>query len=282
MCDCLVALSGDGALFAKNSDRPPAEAQVVEWHPPRLDDGPVRCTWIETEALDGPTLGFLGSRPEWAWGVEHGVNQAGVAVGNETVYTVVDPRGTEPGLPGIDLVRLALERASTAAAAVEVVTSLLERHGQGGSGHRDKDRPYWSSFLVADPRSAFVVETSGRDWEVQPVAEGGTRAISNKSTVAAWRHPRQPVETLVDPRLAASEAVLARPPVTVESLMAHLRSHAGGPDGWTVCMHAGDVEATTAAMVAELPVDGPPVAHMLLGSPCRHDFPAYVVGKDEP
>ena len=67
------------------------------------------------------TLGVLGSRPAWMWGVEHGVNEAGVAAGNATIYTTLDPRGFPDALTGMDLVRLALERASTAAEAVEVV-----------------------------------------------------------------------------------------------------------------------------------------------------------------
>ena len=288
MCDTLVAVGEDGrpTLFAKNSDRPPGEQQVVEWHPAERMDGARRCTWIDVP-FAGETIGFLASRPAWAWGVEHGVNEAGVAVGNETIYTTLDPRGTEPGLPGIDLVRWALMRAPTASAGVDVVTSLLERFGQGGSGHQGKDRPYWSSFLVADGRSAFVVETSGREWACEEVPPGGTRAISNRTTIpafdAAHRHPRQPVDTLVDPRWNASKAVLAARPVTVASLMAHLRSHEGW-EGWTVCMHADDVEATTAAMVAELPGEpgSRPVAHMLLGSPCQSEFRRYVVGEDRP
>jgi len=171
-------------------------------------------------------------------------------------------------------VRLALERASTASAAVEVVTDLILAHGQGGSGHEGSERPYWSSFLVADPVAAFVIETSGRTVAIEEVVR--TRAISNRTTIPAFdavhRHPRQPVETLVDPRWRASQAVLAAEPVTTEALEAHLASHVGGTDGWTVCMHVEGVEATTAAMVAELPVDGPPRARFCTGSPCSKPF----------
>jgi len=277
MCDCLVAV-GRPTLFAKNSDRPPDERQVVEWFPPRRDEDAVRTTHIDVPGAGRPTLGFLGSRPTWAWGVEHGVNSAFVAVGNETVYTTLDPRGAEPGLPGIDLVRLALERAATAAAAVDVITSLVSQFGQGGSGHQGRDRPYWSSFLVADPAGAFVVETSGREWEVEAVGPGGRRAISNRTTIPSFdarhRHPRQPVALYVDPRWEASKAVLARDRVDVASLKAHLRSHVGGDDGWTVCMHVDGVEATTGALVASLP--GP--ARFLVGSPCQSVFVPLNVG----
>src|SRR3954447_4110885 len=173
MCDCLVALGAATAegdtLFAKNSDRPPTEVQLLEWFEPRVESR-TRTTYMEIDAHDGPTLRFDGSRPSWMWGVEHGVNEAGVAVGNATIYTTLDPRGSPDALTGMDLVRLALERGATAAAAVEVVVGLIEAHGQGGSGHEAAARPYWSSFLVADPLRAFVVETSGRTTAVEEVA----------------------------------------------------------------------------------------------------------------
>ena len=115
MCDCLCALgpaTDTGVtLFAKNSDRPPDEAQRVEWFPPRTAAGRIRTTHVEIEGAARDTIGFVGSRPEWAWGVEHGVNEAGVAIGNETIFTRLDPRDVPPGLIGIDLVRLGLERA---------------------------------------------------------------------------------------------------------------------------------------------------------------------------
>jgi hypothetical protein len=277
MCDCLVALypatARGSTLFAKNSDRPPSEVQVVERFPPRRE-ATTRTTHIEIDGRERDTIAFVGSRPTWMWGVEHGVNVAGVAAGNATIYTTLDPRGTPDGLTGMDLVRLALERAPTAPEAVQVIRAVLQRHGQGGTGHDGVDRPYWSSFLVADPLHAFVIETSGSEVAVEPVER--VRATSNRTTIAAFdaehRHPRQPVERLVDGRLAASRAVLEREPVTVDRLMSHLRSHVGGEDGYTICMHVPDVEMTTASMIAELPIDGPPNAWFLTGSPCTNEY----------
>jgi hypothetical protein len=283
MCDLLVALPAatdrGHTLFAKNSDRPPTEQQVLEWLPRRRERG-TTTTYL---TIDGPaggeTLGVLGSRPAWMWGLEHGVNEAGVAAGNATIYTTLDPRGHPAALTGMDLVRLALERATTATHAVTVVTEAIERWGQGGSGHEGADRPYWSSFLLADPTSAWVVETSGREVAASEVDR--TWATSNRTTIpsfdAAHRHPRQPVETLVDPRLDAGRAVLAREPVTVAALRAHLASHAGGDDGWTVCMHVAGVEETRAALVAELAPDGPRV-WAAQGSPCRTPFRGHALG----
>ena len=282
MCDCLVGLppaTADGVtLFAKNSDRPPGESQVLERYPATRRAEPIRATHIEVDAGDGETIGLIGSRPWWMWGLEHGVNEAGVAIGNETIYTTLDPRPFPPALTGMDLVRLGLERATTAKDAVEVIAQLLERYGQGGTGHLGKERPYWSSFLVADAGDAWVVETSGTTWEAEHV--GQRRAISNRTTIptfdAAHRHPRQPVETLVDPRLRASQAVLDGGDLTVDALKAHLRSHDGGRDGWTVCMHVDGVESTTASMIAALGTDPTPT-RFLLGSPCSSVYvPLFV------
>ncbi|MFM7684532.1 MAG: hypothetical protein ACKPDI_01240 [Actinomycetota bacterium] len=283
MCDVLVALGDATAtgrtLFAKNSDRPPSERQVVEWNPPRADGGLLRVTHIEVEAHPSVTLGCVLSRPEWGWGAEHGVNEAGVAIGNTTVYTTLDPRGAPQGLTGMDLVRLALERAASAAEAVDVITTLLGRHGQGGSGHDPAvvpgGRPYWNAFLVADPASAFVIDTSGPEWAVERVA--ATRAVSNRTSVSGFdevhRHPRQPVEALVDPRWRASSAVLGEGNVSVAAVQQHLRSHDScGTEGWSVCMHAVDVQVTTSSMVAELAGGGDSRLWVLTGSPCRRDY----------
>jgi hypothetical protein len=283
MCDVLVALApatADGTtLFAKNSDRPPAELQLLEWSPARVDHVVLRATHIEIPALDGPTIACVLSRPAWGWGAEHGVNEAGVAVGNTTVYTTLDPRGAAVGLTGMDLVRLALERATTAREAVDVIVELVARHGQGGSGHDPalvpNGRPYWNAFAIADPVSAFVIDTSGTEYAVEEVRD--VRAISNRTTIpafdAAHRHPRQPVDRLVDPRWHASQRALAARPVTVESLQAHLRSHDScGEPGWSVCMHADDVEATTASMIVELRPAGASTLWTVQASPCTNEY----------
>ncbi len=280
MCDCLLALGpateSGRPLFAKNSDRPPGEAQVVEWLPPRHDDGAVRATYIDVHPHRGETVGALVSRPTWMWGAEHGVNAAGVAIGNATIYTKLDPRSEPAALTGMDLVRLGLERAAVAADATRIIIDLLEQYGQGGSGYEHTDHPYWSSFLIADDSEGWVLETSGRAWASERV--GRTRATSNRTTIfefdAANRHPKQPVERLVDPRWIASQRVLSVEPVSPPDLKAHLRSHVG-EEGYTVCMHAPD-QATTAAIL----VEGGGRTHVLLGSPCRSVFVPLYVGRD--
>src|SRR4051812_33108614 len=135
MCDTLCVRSGTGMVFAKNSDRPPGEAQVLLGHGRRAARDA-----LDTQYLRMPDPGayaFVGSHPTWLWGAEHGVNEHGVAIGNELVWTVDDPRAQAVGLLGMDLVRLGLERARTADDALDAITGALAEHGQGGSGQHE-------------------------------------------------------------------------------------------------------------------------------------------------
>ena len=284
MCDTLCALPPASAtrttLFAKNSDRPGGEPQRLEWHPAR-SEGQTTTTYLSIPGAAGETVPFLGSRPDWMWGVEHGVNAAGVAIGNEAVWTNLDPREAPDALTGMDLVRLGLERAESAAGAVEVMTNLLEEHGQGGACHPGGQDPYWSSFLVADAQQAFVLETSGREWAVEaPVA---TRAISNRLTIPAFDATHHldsggVIEARVDPRLEASSRTLADVPVTVDAVRDHLRSHVGlVAEGFTICMHVGEAEVTNASVIALLGGDGR--SWWLAGHPCRSLYVPLWVGR---
>ena len=310
MCDTLCAVGSSGLLFAKNSDRLPTEPQVVESFAARPPGGVIRTQYLEL--ADSGAAAFIGSRPTWLWGVEHGLNEHGVAIGNEKIWTTGRPRTRPPTLIGMDIVRLGLERSRTADEALRVMTELIGQFGQGGSGELDHDEPYDSSFLIADPHGGWVLETCDRTWAARPIGAGA--AISNRislehdwtlasadvlpgADVQAWRHPTVPT-TIADHRLATTQACVARGAehLTPAGMVAALRSHATGPwgapdeptsavapipdapgednRGVTVCMHVRGYQATTAAMVCAVNIDPsiPARAWVALGSPCVSVF----------
>lgn len=297
MCDTLAAVGATGTVFAKNSDRPPDEPQVVEAHPRRPGGGRLRTQYLEI--ADTGSHALIGSRPVWLWGCEHGVNEHGVAIGNEAVYTT-GHAGQEPAaLIGMDLVRLGLEHGDTAEGAVEAMTALLERHGQGGRCY-EHGGSYDSSFLVADPHEVWVLETSGRTWAAK---RQDAAAISNRITLRDdWDRASVDEGTdfdsfrdtavgtgFADVRLGASRACLAAGLEEGSDAVAHLRDHGEGPWGrpgevswsplppegfedesFSVCMHVRGGSNTTAAMVCEL--SSSVRAWVALGSPCASVF----------
>ncbi len=180
VCDSVVALGPETAagvaLFAKNSDRLAGECQPLVQHA-EAHHAPgtrLRCTHVEIAQVPH-THRVLGHSPFWVWGFEHGVNEHAVAIGNQTVFSK-EPLEEEPGLIGMDLVRLGLERGRTAREALTVITALLEAHGQGGAARAPGGAGYHNAFLLADPGEAFALETSNRRWAARRVA---LEALSN-------------------------------------------------------------------------------------------------------
>jgi dipeptidase len=284
MCDTMAATGAasatGGTVFAKNSDRERNEAQFLDFVPRRRygRGAIVRATYIAIPQV-AETHAALLSRPFWIWGAEMGVNEHGVAIGNEAVHPRLAPQ-RRAALIGMDLLRLGLERGATAAEAVRVITGLLEAHGQGGScGHLSR-RFYDNSFIVADPREAFVLETVGRHWATRRI--DGAGSISNAYTIGADFHacsaglkkfawdngfwsgrgrfdfakvvtnPSNPGLAVARGRCARSTERLSRIAGRIDAvaMMEILRDHgADGErenwhpedvDGGTICMHAAD------------------------------------------
>ncbi|HUS44400.1 MAG TPA: carcinine hydrolase/isopenicillin-N N-acyltransferase family protein [Ilumatobacteraceae bacterium] len=294
MCDTLVSITSDGVLFAKNSDRDPNEAQIPRWYPAADHDsapGDIDCTWISIPQVEH-THAVLLSQPWWMWGAEMGANEHGVVIGNEAVFTN-QPLG-DAALLGMDLLRLALERAATADDAVAVIVDLLERHGQGGPcSHEKPGFAYHNSFLVADPTGAIVLETAGTNWAVETVTGRG-RSISNGLTIAGFADEFTSTtaarNTSCTMRRARTQPA-AEAAVGVADLFAALRDHGGGAAPvWSVtdgamgapCVHAGgevSSSQSTASWVSDLRSD--PLHWVTATSaPCTSTF--HPVRVDQP
>jgi len=181
MCDTFVALGNatqDGSvIFGKNSDREPNEAQelILIPHSKHEENTQVACTYIHIPQVP-ETNAVLLSKPFWIWGAEMGANEHGVVIGNEAVFTKV-PYQKDPGLIGMDFIRLALERASSAEDALDVIVELLETYGQGGNCGFSHKMFYHNGFLIADRNEAWVFETAGKHWAAEKVKD--VRSISN-------------------------------------------------------------------------------------------------------
>lgn len=293
MCDTLVTGPVDGVRwFAKNSDRERDEVQVLEVLPPRAGGATVRCTHVEVPDV-GRTRAVILSRPAWMWGAEMGANDAGVVAGNEAVFTSLPVADT--GLTGMDVLRLCLERAGSAAEAVDEATSLLGRFPQGGRmGFRNHAFRYSSSFLFADATEAFVLETAGPHWAVERVT--GPRSISNGLTITQPDRvsPGAPADWLgLSDRLVtwaagaeARRACTTRAATTArtrQELFVALRDHGGRHPGHGLrmgapCAHASFLPTrtagqTTASLVVGLrPGASPEVWATGTSSPCLSVF----------
>lgn len=170
---------------------------------------------------------------------------------------------------GMDLVRLALERAASAEEACAVIVELLEKHGQGGRcGHENPKFSYHNSFIVADPSGAFVLETAGRLSAVETVR--GSRSISNGLTIPEFRDRHSDfLYTKFSGSAKRRERTgeLCRNCGSVGELMAVLRDHHGASQpvyhfvngGLNApCVHAGGAitsSQSTASWVCELQAD---------------------------
>jgi secernin len=185
MCDTIIAMpeaTMDGSIiFGKNSDREPNEAQNITFSPAKKHPkgSTVTCTYLAIPQVE-KTHASLLSRPFWMFGAEMGVNEHGVVIGNEAVFTREKYR-KENALTGMDLLRLALERSQTATEAMETIIDLIDRYNQGGNCAMEGSLYYHNSFIIADTNGALILETADRHWVAKSISKFG--AISNCLTI---------------------------------------------------------------------------------------------------
>ncbi len=271
MCDTIGFSSGGTAFFAKNSDRSANEPQVLRYFPPAIHrEKTLRTTYLSVDQVR-ETHGLILSQPTWLWGGEMGVNDCGVCIGNEAVFT--RGRYQKTGLIGMDMLRLALERGETAGAAVSILLDLLAHYGQGGNCGYDHDFYYDNSFLVIDRSELYVLETAGRHWVYRRTPRA---AISNRLSIGrdgSVYDDGKPYDfraRFSDPLYTTFSGSGRRGKMTSAALytatdaydcMRILRGHA--PDVKnpfaagsvkSPCMHAGGIvgDHTTASLVVEL------------------------------
>jgi len=308
MCDTFSIPAGEGGvtLFAKNSDRSPNEP-LLTIHVPGQRHAPgtqAACTYISIPQVEY-TREMILCKPTWMWGAEMGVNEDRVAIGNEAVFTKSGTKRAANALIGMDLLRLALERAGTAARAVEVMIELLQAHGQGGNCGFDHDFRYDNSFLAADPKEVYILETSGKRYAVTR-AESRC-AISNRLSIGTEHFTRaglaagehfagrftEPVFSHFSRANERRSQVLAQlnPSLDAAGLFNILRTHAPNASEFTkasvgsVCMHAGGAigDHSTGSLVAVLR-EQQPITLWCTGAstPCIAAFKPVFWGADTP
>lgn len=187
MCDTFVALPGTtrskSMLFAKSADCEVNEANAVVRIPRQkhVKGEAVRVSHLVIPQAE-ETYEILLTKAFWTYGCEIGVNEYGLSMGEEAVFTT-EMEEERDGIIGPDLMRLGLERARNCQEAIQIMTGLLEQYGQGGSAELKGNSHFDSSYIMADPDEAYVLETAGRRWAVKKVE--AIASISNMLGIGA-------------------------------------------------------------------------------------------------
>lgn len=288
MCDSFVALPSSTLnktmILGKSADCQVNEAHALVRFPrsKHLQGEMFKATHLMVPQAEETYEVILG-KSFWTWGAEIGINEFGVAIGNEAVFTNEQQNEKSEGLIVIDMLRLGLERGSTAREAVHAITSALEAIGQGGNCELAGNSHFDGSYLIADPHEAWILETAGRQWVAKQVKEP-VGSISNVLMIGqewdqsslqgnldwATQYSNPSMAPLVGAyeRQACSFNGLAASSgtITVRTAFDVLRQHGDGyhpADGEVhrnICIHAGAPQyrqwQAVGAMVAEMGPDG--------------------------
>ena len=270
MCDTFVALPSvtrdRNVLFAKSADCEVNEANAIVRIPRKkhVPGQSVRVTHLVIPQA-AETYEIFLTKAFWTYGCEIGINEYGLAMGEEAVFTT-EMAEEKDGLIGPDLMRLGLERARDCQEAIEIMTGLLEKYGQGGSAELKGNSHFDSSFLMADTHEAYILETAGRKWATRKVEDfdsisnmlgistNWTACSVNAETKTHWAQtfglPEVPPNLGSPDRQCITYDMLkaSSGQVTASTMFDIMRHHNDGYDPASadaqrnICMHAGPQE----------------------------------------
>ena len=297
MCDTVVSLKSSNSgrsFFGKNSDREPGELQFIDVcvDPVKEFESKPYYEGI-SKYINGPLINLRNifsqfkhpykavlSRPIWMWGAEMGVNEKGLAIGNEAVFSKEKPSGN--GLLGMDILRLALHNSSNTVGARDFIIRMITKYGQGGDGGYKGSLYYHNSFLITDGKEAIVLETSGKNYAWKKVKDSAS--ISNCYTIKDnyehieakvlksgnsnfKKHYEGKLYTFLSKgnvRQSYTSNYLNSNKPSLDSIKGLLRSHMSdtgvpGKNMSSVCIHARGIvkSETTASMIVEYGTGSP-------------------------
>ncbi len=314
MCDTFVALpdstTDHSVILAKSSDCEANESQYIYRVPAQSH---IPGEEIKTAHIVIPqaskTYEAVISRSFWTWGGELGINEHGLAVGNEAVFSNVNPEAD--GLVVTDMLRLALERAKTAREAVEIIGALVHQYGQGGNCELRGNSHFDGSYIFSDRSEAWILETAGKEWAARRVQSFDS--ISNVMTIHknwdlcslseandkldfADQFQYEPLVQATGARIRqrSSSGLLkqSQPKITVKTMFDILRHHNTGyhpGEGDThldICVHLGPFEnrlwQATCSMVTQADQDSVISWWTGTSSNCLSIFKPIFLGVDLP
>jgi dipeptidase len=288
MCDSFVALPQATAkhtvILGKSADCQINEALAFLRIPGRkhLPGEAIKTAHIVIPQA-AETYEMIMGKSFWTWGGEIGINEYGVAIGNEAVFTTLPKEEKRDGLVVTDMLRIGLERGKTALEAVEAIATLLEQFGQGGNCELSGNSHFDGSYLISDSSEAWVLETAGREWVAKKITTpigsiSNILSIQNDWDISSIKERLDWAKTYGEPEILPRIGSSERQANSFKGLEAHsgsitvqtafdvLRHHgedydpATAPVHTNICVHAGPFEdrqwQATGAMVSEVGPDG--------------------------
>jgi dipeptidase len=114
---------------------------------------------------------------EW---ILNGMNEAGVSITSAIVFTREKAPAAKQGITRFAIRQLVLERATSARAAVDLITKLITKYGLALAPD-DPDQAI--VFGVADSKKAWLIECSFRHWVAKIIDDNSYSASGNSYTI---------------------------------------------------------------------------------------------------